>query len=599
MQEMGVSKEQNRMMGLDGLRAFAIIGVILFHLYPYDVVGGYVGVCLFFVLSGFLIGYRSFQQMSEMKFSLLSFYRKRILRIYPGLFFLVFVTCGGLFLLAPEVLGGKLGTIQSMFLGYNNWWQILKESSYFARISGQTPFLHIWSLAVEMQFYLVYPLFFYLFLWLVKRLRKRGALLILVLLTLFLAIYPANAYMNGMDAGRLYYGTDTRAFSFLMGICGGYFRVTKRQEERLHYRWLYVILFVLCFGASVCACLWLDGSFAWTYIGGLQLMSAIFLIMILIAADARLPIGRCLEVAPLRYLGSRSYEIYLWHYPVVFYLHYHKLMEKPLLIVAGMVVSLLLAEWTYQCNRILFQRKFPSLPGKILFFVCSMGMILMTGLGIIGVVRTPRTSSSGEAALRRELEDSSRAIEDQQQAVQETVAQENVQEATSGYLDGTPVVDFNSVTLIGDSVMLSASEELTLLMPMAVVDAKESRQMTDAVEIVNAMKENNTLGTTVVIALGTNGFFWEEDGQALIDAIGPQRNIFMVNVYGEHLEWQYRTNGTIRSLVRKNDNVQMISWVKVVRANQGWLYEDGIHVEKEGQQAYAQMIYDQLNKFVK
>ncbi|MBQ1720303.1 MAG: acyltransferase, partial [Lachnospiraceae bacterium] len=210
--------EHNRMKGLDGLRAIAIIGVILFHLYPYDVVGGYVGVCLFFVLSGFLVGYRSFLDMSNMNFSMFRFYGKRLLRIYPGLFFMVFASCGGFYLISPEILGGKRPEILSIFLGYNNWWQLLRDSSYFARIAGQTPFLHIWSLAIELQFYLVYPLFFYLFLWLVKKIRKQGALWILVMGSLLAAVYMANRYMAGADVGRLYYGTDTRMFSFLLGV---------------------------------------------------------------------------------------------------------------------------------------------------------------------------------------------------------------------------------------------------------------------------------------------------------------------------------------------------------------------------------------------
>lgn len=137
------------------------------------------------------------------------------------------------------------------------------------------------------------------------------------------------------------------------------------------------------------------------------------------------------------------------------------------------------------------------------------------------------------------------------------------------------------------------------LMPNARIDAKESRQLTDAIEIINQMKAEGTLGTTVVIALGTNGYFREDTGQALINAIGSDRNIYWVNVYGEHLEWQYKTNGTIRSLCRNNPNVELISWVKLIRANRNWLYEDGIHVEKAGQEAYAGMIYNELVEHVK
>ena len=602
--QAGVPMEHNRMKGLDGLRAIAIIGVILFHLYPYDVVGGYVGVCLFFVLSGFLVAYRSFWDMSNMNFSMFRFYGKRLLRIYPGLFFMVFASCGGFYLISPEILGGKRPEILSIFLGYNNWWQLLRDSSYFARISGQTPFLHIWSLAIELQFYLVYPLFFYLFLWLVKKIRKQGALWILVMGSLLAAVYMANRYMAGADVGRLYYGTDTRMFSFLLGVCGGYFKISTRQDTELPFRWIYNVCYVIALGLLVVAYGWMNGEASWTYIGGLQLMSLLFLVMILLTADERLAIGRVMDIAPLRWLGSRSYEIYLWHYPIVFYLHYRKWMQRPECVAVGILLSLLLAEWTYWGTRIFIKHQFPKLFGKIVFFLCSVVMILAMGVGIVGVARAPRHELSDVELLRQELEESRRAVEKQKKQQEEAPAEGTEaatveEQPTSGYIDGESVVDLNSVTIIGDSVLLSASEELMELMPNARIDAKESRQLTDAIEIINKMKDEGTLGTTVVIALGTNGYFREDTGQALINAIGSDRNIYWVNVYGEHLEWQYKTNGTIRSLSRNNPNVELISWVKLIRANQDWLYEDGIHVEKAGQEAYAGMIYNELVEHVK
>ncbi len=599
MQLEGAQMEANRIRGLDGLRAIAIVGVVLFHLYPYDVVGGYVGVCLFFVLSGFLLGYRSFLDMSQMKFHALRFYGKRLLRIYPGLFAMVFVTCGGLFLLSPQVLHGRWEEVLSIFLGYNNWWQIIRESSYFARISGSTPFLHIWSLAIELQFYLIYPLIFYAFLWMVKHFRKRGAWLILVMITLFSAIYLANGYMLGMDNGRMYYGTDTRVFSFLIGVCGGYYHITAKEREERSFPWLYYLAFVALLGLLVVCVLWMSGEDSWAYIYGMQGMSVAFLAMIVLCADERLAIGRILDVAPLRYLGSRSYEIYLWHYPVVFYLHYRKWMQRPEYIALGILLSLALAEWTYQASGIFIKHRYPKLVGKIVFFIVSLGMIGMIGLGIYGFATTATIKSQDTATLQTELEDSTRALEKQQKEIEEKALPEQPEETkVAGYSDGQAVVDLNSVTIIGDSVCLSASEELLELLPAATIDAKESRQMKDAIEIVKQMKEDGTLGSTVVIALGTNGFFWQSEGQVLINEIGTDHNIFWVNVYGQHLEWQYRTNGTIRTLVRDNPNVQMISWVKLIRANQDWLYDDGIHVEKEGQQAYAQMIYDALNEYV-
>lgn len=149
-----------------------------------------------------------------------------------------------------------------------------------------------------------------------------------------------------------------------------------------------------------------------------------------------------------------------------------------------------------------------------------------------------------------------------------------------------------SITAIGDSVMLGAAGALPDEIDGITVDAKESRQVRAAKEIAADMKKNGTLGDTVIIALGTNGTFNQATGQALLDEIGHDRHIYWVLTYGKDLSWMQDVNATINDLAENNSNVRLIDWPAAATANPDWLYGDGIHLNPTGQKGYAKMIRD-------
>lgn len=154
--------------------------------------------------------------------------------------------------------------------------------------------------------------------------------------------------------------------------------------------------------------------------------------------------------------------------------------------------------------------------------------------------------------------------------------------------DGTELPD--SVSAIGDSVMLGAAGSLQENVPGINVDARESRQMSAAFGIVSKMKKEGTLGDVVVIGLGTNGTFEKEDGQKLIKQIGEKHQIYWVLTYGKNLSYQNDVNKTIKQLAKKYKTVSTIDWPSQAAAHPEWLYGDGIHLNSAGQQGYAQMI---------
>ena len=159
--------------------------------------------------------------------------------------------------------------------------------------------------------------------------------------------------------------------------------------------------------------------------------------------------------------------------------------------------------------------------------------------------------------------------------------------------DSAPVEkSVESITAIGDSVMLGAAGALPDEIDGITVDAKESRQVRAAKEIAADMKKNGTLGDTVIIALGTNGTFNQATGQALLDEIGHDRPIYWVLTYGKDLSWMQDVNATINDLAENNSNVRLIDWPAAATANPDWLYGDGIHLNPTGQKGYAKMIRD-------
>lgn len=159
--------------GIEFLRVLAIVGIVLYHIWPHSVPGGFIGVCLFFMISGYLLFLTSESDYMNGEMNTLLFYKKRILRIYPDLFFMIMCVTAYLTLFERGQLVGIRDEVFSIFGGYNNWWQIGQNASYFTKITNNSPFTHLWFLAVELQLYLIWPLVFKIYLWLSKKKFKR------------------------------------------------------------------------------------------------------------------------------------------------------------------------------------------------------------------------------------------------------------------------------------------------------------------------------------------------------------------------------------------------------------------------------------------
>ncbi|MBQ0065275.1 MAG: acyltransferase, partial [Firmicutes bacterium] len=302
-----MKKEKLYIKGLDGIRALAILGVTLFHIFPNSIKGGYLGVSLFFVLTGFLLAITS-----KRDFHLFSYIQKRIVRIYPALLIVIFTTIAILFFLSPNSISGMKQEVLSIVLGYNNIWQIHQNADYFSRISNASPFTHFWYLGIELQYYLIWPILFLIYK-MGQKIHKEGlSLSILSILAFLSMILMPLLYREGMDVTSLYYGTHTRIYALLFGSILGFLWTGKKKKVSNSIKVLSLVGTFFILLITMVAYYYLDGQSSILYRGGMIGMTFLFVLLIYLVSHPSLPVGNVFEIAPLKWLGKHSYSIFLW-----------------------------------------------------------------------------------------------------------------------------------------------------------------------------------------------------------------------------------------------------------------------------------------------
>ncbi|MCX6510355.1 MAG: acyltransferase family protein [Actinobacteria bacterium] len=301
------SSSQRWRPGLDGLRALAVLGVMAYHEPNVEMPGGFLGVDLFFVLSGFLItGLLLDERRTSGTLSLRSFWNRRARRLLPALAALLLAV-----VVATTILGDVSqrrdlpGGVLSAVLYDSNWNQIAQHQSYFDQFTSLSPLQHLWSLAIEEQFYIVWPLV------VIACLRRSRRLLIAVTSVATVASISLMAFFLGSgDPSRSYYGTDTRAFTMLIGALGAIFAWHLRPSGRKAFS-----ASVLGLGALSASFLFIHDDARWMYRGGFVLFAVLALGLIILASGNNV-VSKAMSHPILRKIGFLSYALYLWHWPI-------------------------------------------------------------------------------------------------------------------------------------------------------------------------------------------------------------------------------------------------------------------------------------------
>ncbi len=343
-------KSSRYITGFDGLRTLAVIGVILYHILPQSLPGGFLGVPIFFVVSGYLITDLLIQEKEERGFiSIKDFYLRRFRRLYPALLTMVLVSSAYITLFQRNLLVNIRGIILSNVFYVYNWFQIKHHESYFAHFGGESPFTHLWSLSIEGQFYLLWPLLVILLLAFIK---KKSMIALIIFLGAFISALEMALLYHGGDPSRLYYGTDTRMFAILIGAALAFVWPSTKLRPQVntgHRRFLDGI------GAFALAGIILSFIFASAQASGIYHMGMFFFsilsaLLVAIVAHPGGDFNRLFTNPLFTWIGKRSYGIYLYQFPVmIFYESKVKVGNHPILnAVIEIALILVISELSYR-----------------------------------------------------------------------------------------------------------------------------------------------------------------------------------------------------------------------------------------------------------
>ena len=611
-------KTSRYITGFDGIRTLAVIGVILYHLLPTQMRGGYLGVPVFFVVSGYLITDLLRQEWDQNgRIAVKDFYVRRLKRLYPGMVVMLLLSAADITLFQRNLLNNLRGVVVSSLLYVNNWWQINHGLSYFDRFGNESPFTHLWSLAVEGQNYLIWPLLFIL---LMKLVKNRGTIFKIVIgCSLLSALLLAIWYSPGADPTRVYYGTDTRLFSIWMGSALAFIWPSTHLKKEIPKKAKRVLNLAggLSFIGLVITFFVLDDHLSFVYYGGMLLVSLLCTILVAVTAHPGASLNRWLTNPLFSYIGKRSYGIYLYQFPVMIFYEAKigNVGENVLLhTLIEIVLILLISELSYRfienpLRKFHYKDTFRTVRNWFSKPVISrqkpwlLPGLLVSLVALYGIATAPvNYVDAQQQQLKENIAANKKAAEQTQKnangsdtestgenSSKATEAEQSVMEKYGLTEAQVKKAEELEITAFGDSVMLDATADLQEIFPKAVVDGDVGRQLYESPELIKALKEKDLLRDTVLIGLGTNGSFTETQFDNLMKEIGD-RKVYWINVRVPTQRWQNEVNSMLEKMAAKYDNMTLIDWYDLSNEHEEWFYEDRVHPNPDGMLQYCTLV---------
>jgi len=638
---LGKSDTLAYLPGLDGLRALSVLAVIVYHANKSWLGGGFLGVEVFFVISGYLITTLLLIESERTgSISLGQFWLRRARRLLPALWTMLVGVTLWCAVFERDALGQLRGDVVAAVVYGFNWFQVWMGTSYFGQL-GLVPLRHLWSLAVEEQFYLVWPVLIAVLLRIVGHRTWLLGLLFLIA-TGVVAAYVATVYTLGVPGSVVetpghylnLFGQPVLRLDFLflgtLGRSGGlfigaslafWFRPSLYVVRRPKVQQAFIsTVGLLGLAALATLMVLMRDVVEGTIDGGTKGYDPLFrggFLMVGIASVATIASAVypgtiqstwLLGNRVLAAIGRRSYGLYLYHWPV--FQMYRQVAGRKLDLLefaALLLVTAVLTELSYRLiempiRRGALSRVWRSLRGSDPFSMRRSVAVLAT----LAMVAFPAAAVASLATAEVRLDEISQSLADNEDNVTnvlESTTTAPLSPASSVAPDGTAAPSTGSTSLdgqpisilaIGDSVMLGAAD---ILQSRGVtVDAQKSRPFRQALEIANYLKSVGRLGETVVIHLGTNNYV---DQTTLDEVMAPLADVDLVVVFTIHVPdkpWQDPNNVLIRDLPNRYGNVKILDWYDIASKNLGYLYSDRTHLTETGQVFYSDVLMQAIGK---
>jgi peptidoglycan/LPS O-acetylase OafA/YrhL len=584
------------MPALDGIRALAIAGVLLYHGDILWVPGGLLGVEVFFVLSGYLITSLLLADLRVTgRIALGDFWRRRARRLLPALAVMVALVSVAFLVGWPEEVARIRGDVGAAATYTSNWYLIHAHRSYFESFARPSPFGHLWSLAIEEQFYLLWPLAIWL-LW--ARLRRPGRMAAVLGLGALGSAVALWVLLNPDDPSRVYYGTDTRASALLIGsaLALVWHPFTRPRRRWRTPAWLLDLLALAAGGTVVWAFLRFEDLAPSTYRPGLLGVALATAALIGTAVHPNARLARVLGAGPLRALGRRSYSIYLWYWPVF-------VVTRPgvdLELSTGAAFA-----WRLALTLVLAELSFRCVEEPI-----RQGALGRLARRLAAVARTPGGRRRAGAAVLASAAASLLFVSSVAVAmVKAPEAGSRPSAATAvpvplGRLDEFGEFDASfaaaaaaarrfrhEVVAVGDSVMAGAATALRARLRSVPIHARVGMQVDEGIALLERLRAAGEVGRVVVIHLGDNGRFTDAQFERIMSLLADVERVIFVTVKVPR-RWEPWVNRTLAAgVARHPDRARLLPWRDSWRSCGVRVFvADGTHLTAAGARCYAEQV---------
>ena len=593
--------KKERITSIDILRALALFMICFYHWFSY--MGTYIGVVIFFTLSGYLVT----SGLLQKNFSVWKFIKRRMEKIYPSLVVVVMVSSVVVFFINGGLEWKYKMSAFASIAGLNNIYQIVSKMSYFDNFGMIMPLTHIWALSFQLQMYILFP-------FILKGLKKiklqnRTIGIIFLLVSTASAVWMGYKFYMESDFSRIYYGTDTRAFAFFVaaGIACFYCdrEIVKKGEKVLIYLLgISGIILIIMFS------IFIDYRNKYNYYGLMFLVSILITYTIVLLTKQEIKkwnnplVNRLLT--PAVKLGQHQYQYYLWQYPImIFSKEFLKWLDidfnlKFLIQLCFLFIISELCYYLFEENEF-SMIKIVNLNYIIFGFVS--GFLIAAPIYVNEDLEEMKKIQSGmNPAETGKEKESSNADKTSQSGTseQKTDLESNQNQSSEKENPGqekTPdelKKDERSILFIGDSVLDMTKFDLKKIYPNSIIETKIGRQFYELPDLLAYYAKTGKMRKIVVIALGTNGTIYKKDMEKVMKTLEGHEVYLISTVMPD--SWQKSVNEEIMNASLQHSNVKVIDWYSFAKNKREYFYKDGTHPKPDAAKKYVDLIYSVVSK---